>query len=169
MQDGPTAPVPHASTSLAGISRLFQNRLLTEIQAEDLRALCTKIKERGAPATAVQLRDIVKQVYVYAIAHGEKVENPADSVGPSSIATLMRSISRARPGRFRRIRIIATTFHPRNYSSLCSRMNMRSCSRLSQTAVVQVRYPTAPYVEASKVGAGKNCFLLSNFELEGAY
>ncbi|MBF8179483.1 tyrosine-type recombinase/integrase [Herminiimonas contaminans] len=67
----------------------FQNRLLTEIQAEDLRTLCTKIKERGAPATAVQLRDIVKQVYVYAIAHGEKVENPADSVGPSSIATFV--------------------------------------------------------------------------------
>ena len=41
---------------------VFQNRLLTEIQAEDLRALCNKVKERGAPATAVQIRDIVKQV-----------------------------------------------------------------------------------------------------------
>ncbi len=51
---------------------VFQNRLLTEIQAEDLRALCNKVKERGAPATAVQIRDIVKQVYIYAIAHGEK-------------------------------------------------------------------------------------------------
>jgi site-specific recombinase XerC len=59
----------------------FQNRLLTEIQAEDLRILCNKVKERGAPATAVQIRDIVKQVYVFAIAHGEKVVNPADSVG----------------------------------------------------------------------------------------
>jgi len=53
---------------------VFQNRLLTEIQADDLRALCNKVKERGAPATAVQIRDIVKQVYVYAIAHGEKVD-----------------------------------------------------------------------------------------------
>lgn len=68
---------------------VFQNRLLTEIQAEDLRILCNKVKERGAPATAVQIRDIVKQVYVYAIAHGEKVANPADSVGPSSIATFV--------------------------------------------------------------------------------
>jgi integrase len=68
---------------------VFQNRLLTEIQAEDLRILCNKVKERGAPATAVQIRDIVKQVYVYAIAHGEKVVNPADSVGPSSIATFV--------------------------------------------------------------------------------
>ena len=39
---------------------VFQNRLLTEIQAEDLRALCNKVKDRGAPATAVQIRDIVK-------------------------------------------------------------------------------------------------------------
>ncbi|TBU94663.1 tyrosine-type recombinase/integrase [Phytopseudomonas dryadis] len=68
---------------------VFRNRLLTEIQAEDLRALCNKVKERGAPATAVQIRDIVKQVYVYAIAHGEKVENPAESVRASSIATFV--------------------------------------------------------------------------------
>ncbi|WP_434803245.1 tyrosine-type recombinase/integrase [Paracidovorax avenae] len=66
---------------------VFRNRLLTEIQADDLRALCNKVKERGAPATAVQIRDIVKQVYVYAIARGEKVENPTDSVSASSIAT----------------------------------------------------------------------------------
>ena len=68
---------------------VFKNRLLTEIQAEDLRALCNKVKERGAPATAVQIRDIVKQVYVYAIAHGEKVDNPANSVGAASIATFV--------------------------------------------------------------------------------
>ncbi|ADX45789.1 integrase family protein [Paracidovorax avenae ATCC 19860] len=66
---------------------VFRHRLLTEIQADDLRALCNKVKERGAPATAVQIRDIVKQVYVYAIAQGEKVENPTDSVSASSIAT----------------------------------------------------------------------------------
>ncbi|RMX05715.1 site-specific integrase [Corticibacter populi] len=67
----------------------FRNRLLTEIEPQDLRALCNKVKERGAPATAVQIRYIVKQVYVYAIAHGEKVINPADSVGAASIATFV--------------------------------------------------------------------------------
>lgn len=41
----------------------FQNRLLNEITADDLRALCGKVKGRGAPATAVHVRDIVKQVY----------------------------------------------------------------------------------------------------------
>jgi hypothetical protein len=39
---------------------VFQNRQLHEITADDLRALCNKVKERGAPATAVHVRDIVK-------------------------------------------------------------------------------------------------------------
>ena len=68
---------------------VFQNRLLTEIGADDLRDLCNKVKGRGAPATAIHVRDIVKQVYGFAILHGEKVANPADDVGPSSIATFV--------------------------------------------------------------------------------
>src|SRR5690606_39358217 len=65
----------------------FKNRLLAEITPDDLRALCMKVKNRGAPATAIHVRDIVKQVYAHAIMHGEKVANPADEVSPSSIAT----------------------------------------------------------------------------------
>jgi len=65
----------------------WKNRLLTEITAEDLRQLCKKVKERGAPATAVHVRDIVKQIFGFAILNGEKVLNPADEVGPASIAT----------------------------------------------------------------------------------
>lgn len=68
---------------------LLKNRLLTEISASDLRDLCNKAKVRGAPATAVHIRDIVKQIYGFAILHGEKVTNPADEVGPSSIATFV--------------------------------------------------------------------------------
>ncbi|EQB0423511.1 tyrosine-type recombinase/integrase [Pseudomonas aeruginosa] len=68
---------------------VFENRLLTEITPDDLRALCAKVKARGAPATAVHIRDIVKQVYAFAILHGEKVENPADDVKSSSIATFV--------------------------------------------------------------------------------
>ena len=67
----------------------FSKRLLTEITADDLRELCNKVKGRGAPATALHVRDIVKQVYGFAILHGEKVANPADDVGPSSIATFI--------------------------------------------------------------------------------
>ena len=64
----------------------WRNRLLTEIKPDDLRAHCAKIVARGAPATAIHVRDIVKQIYGFAILHGEKVANPADDVGPSSIA-----------------------------------------------------------------------------------
>ena len=67
----------------------FQNRLLNEITADDLRALCSKVKARGAPATAVHVRDIVKQVYAFAILHGEKVDNPASDVAAASIATFV--------------------------------------------------------------------------------
>jgi integrase len=66
---------------------VWKNRLLTEITADDLRALCLKVKERGAPATAIHVRDIVKQIYGFAILHGEKLANPANDVGPASIAT----------------------------------------------------------------------------------
>lgn len=76
----------------------FRNRLLTEITPDDLRTMCGKVKERGAPATAVHVRDIVKQIFAFAIVHGEKVPNPADDVGPASIATFVpkdRSLSPA--------------------------------------------------------------------------
>ena len=74
----------------------FRKRLLTEISPGDLRAICAKVKERGAPATAVHVRDIVKLIFAFAILHGEKVPNPADEVGPASIATFVpkdRSLS----------------------------------------------------------------------------
>ena len=47
------------------------------------------MKERGAPATAIHVRDIVKQIYGFAILHGEKIANPANEVGPASIATFV--------------------------------------------------------------------------------
>ena len=75
---------------------VWRNRLLTEITPDDLRAHCGKIVDRSAPATAIHVRDIVKQIYGFAILHGEKVTNPADEVGPASIATFVprdRSLS----------------------------------------------------------------------------
>lgn len=66
---------------------VWKNRHLTEITPDDLRALCAKVKDRGAPATAIHVRDIVKQIYGFAILHGERIANPADEVGPASIAT----------------------------------------------------------------------------------
>ena len=74
----------------------WRGRLLTEITPDDLRAHCAAIVARGAPATAIHVRDILKQIYGFAILHGEKVANPAEQVGPASIATFIpkdRSLS----------------------------------------------------------------------------
>lgn len=71
------------------ISPAFDSRLLKEIKPDDLRQLCAKVKDRGAPATAIHVRDIVKQIFSYAILLGEQIQNPADEVGPSSIATFI--------------------------------------------------------------------------------
>ncbi|WP_429229681.1 phage integrase central domain-containing protein [Inquilinus ginsengisoli] len=81
---------PCDAPSMSAISLTFRNRLLTEITPDDLRMMCGKVKERGAPATAVHVRDIVKLIFAFAILHGEKVANPADEVGPASIATVNR-------------------------------------------------------------------------------
>lgn len=64
----------------------FSNQKLVEITHEDLRALADAIVERGAPATAVHVREIVLQVFRWAIERGQKVENPAELVRPTSIA-----------------------------------------------------------------------------------
>ena len=68
------------------LEKAFGNQKLAEITHEDLRILTDAIVERGAPATAVHTRDIVLQIYRWAIERGQKVENPADMVRPSSIA-----------------------------------------------------------------------------------
>lgn len=75
---------------------VWRNRLLTVITPDDLRAHCGSIVERGAPATAIHVRDILKQICGWAILHREKVANSADEVGPASIATFVpkdRSLS----------------------------------------------------------------------------
>jgi integrase len=79
----------------------WRNRRLNEITADDLRALCRKVKERGAPATAVIMRDIVKQIYAYAVLHGEKLDNPAEGVNPASIATFTPRDRALSPGEIR--------------------------------------------------------------------
>ena len=86
---------------------------LAEIDPNDLRALCAKVKDRGAPATAVHIRDIVKQVFGFAILHGERVANPADEVAPSSISTFVpkdRALSPAEIRVFHRVMESVATY-----------------------------------------------------------
>lgn len=68
------------------IAARFGNNKLAEITHEDLRMLTDTIVARGAPATAVHVREIISQVFRWAIERGQQVENPADMVRPNSIA-----------------------------------------------------------------------------------
>ena len=68
------------------IQREFETKKLPEITEMDIRNLCEKIKERGAPSQAVFTRDIFVRVYQFAISKGIAVANPADSITPASIA-----------------------------------------------------------------------------------
>jgi integrase len=74
----------------------WKQRFLPEITPEDLRVHCTAIVDRGAPATAIHVCDILKQIYAFAKSKGARVPNPADEVGPASIASFVprdRSLS----------------------------------------------------------------------------
>jgi integrase len=68
------------------LEKPFAKSKLTEFTHEDLRRLTDAIVERGAPATAVHAREIVLQVYRWAIERGQQVENPAEQVRSASIA-----------------------------------------------------------------------------------
>jgi integrase len=69
------------------LAKPFGSLLLSEIGEDQLRALCDRIVERGAPAVAIHAREIVLQVYRFADARGERHPNPAEKVRPTSIAT----------------------------------------------------------------------------------
>lgn len=60
---------------------------LEEITTQKVRALCEKIKDRGARATALQVREIIGSVFSYVIDRGYEITNPVDSIKASSIAT----------------------------------------------------------------------------------
>lgn len=65
----------------------FGRLKLEEITPVRLMARCEKIKERGAAAPAVHAREIVLQVFRFIQARGLKVDNPAEAIRPSAIAT----------------------------------------------------------------------------------
>ena len=72
------------------IKDTFGNRLMTEITTDEIRSHCEKIKDRGAPSTAIFVRDLIANVYRYAIQRGHKFVNPADEIANSSIATFKK-------------------------------------------------------------------------------
>lgn len=69
------------------ITPVWGRKLLSEITAPALREYCDRVKRRGAPATAIQVRNIVSAVFKFAALHGDYYLNPAEDVLPASIAT----------------------------------------------------------------------------------
>ncbi|WP_406625151.1 tyrosine-type recombinase/integrase [Acidovorax sp. SDU_ACID1] len=69
------------------LEKEFGRLKLEEITPDILMARCERIKAKGAAAPAVHARDIVLQVYQYVKARGMKIENPAEAIRPSAIAT----------------------------------------------------------------------------------
>ena len=72
------------------IKSTFGNRLMTEITTDEIRRHCEQIKDRGAPSTAIFVRDLIANIYRYAIQRGHKFANPADDIANSSIATFKK-------------------------------------------------------------------------------
>lgn len=68
------------------IPQTLMRRGLPEISEQEIRNLCDKIKNNGAPSQAVFVRDIFARTYQYAILKGLKIDNPAQNIAPASIA-----------------------------------------------------------------------------------
>lgn len=78
----------------------FGKLKLDEIKPANLMAHCESIKAKGAPAPAVQAREIVLLVYRFAASKDKSVvvANPADSIRPSDIATFKARDRALSPG-----------------------------------------------------------------------
>ena len=65
---------------------VFKDRLLSDITEADVRALCDKVKARGAKGTAVHILGVIRSVYILAMFKGYNGGNPARFIANSSIA-----------------------------------------------------------------------------------
>ncbi|ADG17224.1 tyrosine-type recombinase/integrase [Paraburkholderia atlantica] len=63
------------------------NKPIGAVTADDVVAICERIKSRGAPKMALHTRNVVKRLYAYLIARQLATSNPAEVVPARSIAT----------------------------------------------------------------------------------
>jgi len=68
------------------IKPFLGERRLADIDAEEVRQVCERIKLRGAPATAVHARDVIKNVFAFARSKGDPCESPVAKITAQSIA-----------------------------------------------------------------------------------
>jgi integrase len=63
------------------------NKPIGAVTADDIVAICERIKSRGSPKMALHTRNVVKRLYAYLIARQLATSNPAEVVPARSIAT----------------------------------------------------------------------------------
>ena len=82
----------------------FGKLKLDEISPAQLMTHCKSIKEKGAAAPAVQVREIVLLVYRYATSQEKSlsIDNPAEKIRPSDIATFKARDRALEPSEVRR-------------------------------------------------------------------
>jgi len=61
-------------------------RPIQDIDADEVRAVCERVKSRGAPATAVHAREVIKNVFAFARAKGYGARNPVEEIPAKSVA-----------------------------------------------------------------------------------
>ncbi len=78
---------------------------LADVTPPDVLDLCDKIKKRGADQSALQVRNVLKRVYAYAIARQRVTMNPAAAIEARYIATAKsrdRALTREEVGKLLR-------------------------------------------------------------------
>lgn len=68
------------------IKPFLGSRALADIDSSEVLELCERIKARGAPATAVHARDVIRSVFAFARSKGTYSANPVDGITARSIA-----------------------------------------------------------------------------------
>lgn len=66
---------------------LIGNKLMTEVNASDVLAICDRVKGRGSPQAALLTRNVMKRMFAYAIARQVATINPAQQLVARFIAT----------------------------------------------------------------------------------
>lgn len=82
---------------------IFGNKLLHEITHQKLLDACEKVRDRGAPSTALNMRHLVGKVFRYAQDRGYDGDNPAERISAGVIAKFeprTRSLSEKEIGIF---------------------------------------------------------------------
>jgi integrase len=74
----------------------LETRRIEDIDADVVRGVCDRVKSRGAPATAVHAREVIRSVFAFARTKGYCGGNPGEEIPVRSIAVFqprLRSLS----------------------------------------------------------------------------